>query len=215
VLDGESYSTDYYLRRYLGERVELLPMRAWWKNNNRIISKRIWLIDSDQAVNFEAIAAIPENMLMTRRLVRLPVVAEFYQSIPDKPEAIFAEQLAFGYTNAKTVTVKRGETLVIDVWWQALRRPDFNYSAGFLVMNGDFILAQIDGNFDSGRLDAQVLPIGTWTADMRRINIPANAATGQYELKVAVYDWRDGMRLSIDPDSTENLFTLLRVIVEE
>lgn len=213
VVDGESYSTDYYLQRFLGERVAILPMRPWW--DHPVLGERIWLIDSDQAVNFEAIAAIPENMLMTRRLVRLPVVAEFYQSAPDAPQAIFAQQLALGYTHTETLSVKRGETLVIDVWWQALRNPAFNYSAGFILMRDGFVLTQVDGNFDSGRLDAQVLPIGTWTPDMRSIVVPLDASPGEYQINVTVYDWRDSTRLEIEPASTENLFTLLTVIVEE
>lgn len=215
VLNGEPYSIDYYLRRFLGERVEILPMRAWWKSENPEISGRIWLIDSDEAVRFEAIAAIPDNMLMTRRLVRLPVVAEFYQRVPDEASASFGEQLALGYSNVETLTIRRGETLVLDVWWQALQMPDFNYSAAFYLMSDGWVLTQVDGNFDSGRLDAQVLPIGIWIPDMRLINIPADAPLGEYELKVTVYDWRDSTRLAIDPASSENLFTLLRVIVED
>jgi dolichyl-phosphate-mannose-protein mannosyltransferase len=215
VVNGEPYSTDYYLRRFVGERVEILPMRAWWRAENPAISERIWLIDSFQAVRFEAIAAIPDNMLMTRRLVRLPVVAEFYQRVPDEALANFDGQLALGYTDTETITVKRGETLVIDVWWQALWRPDFNYSAAFLLMREGFVLTQVDGNFDSGRLDAQVLPIGTWTPDMRLMDIPDDAPLGEYELRITVYDWRDNTRLAIEPESAENLFTLLTVIIEE
>lgn len=215
IVDREPYSTDYYLRRYLGERVEILDMRPWWQNKERAMSDRIWLIDSDQAVNFEAIRRIPDTMLMTRRLVRLPVVAELYQTIPDAAQAVFGEQLALGYTNTEALSVKRGETLAIDVWWQALRMPDLNYSAAFLVMNEGFLLTQVDGNFDSGRMDAQVLPIGEWTPDMRLIEIPHDAPLGQYELKVTVYDWRDSSRLAVEPESAEHLFTLLIVNVED
>lgn len=212
VLRGEPYSTDYYLRRYLGERVTLLEMADWVENP--VYSERIWLIDSGQAVRFEAIDQIPENMLMTRRLVRLPVVAEFYQTVPDAPDAIFGEQLAIGYTN-DPLTVQAGQTLTIDMWWQAIRIPDFNYSASVQVWGAGWIVNQTDGNFDSGRLDAQVLPIAAWTPDTRIIEIPPDTAPGEYEIRVTVYDWRDNTRLTLDSPSEDNLFTVTTIIIEE
>ena len=212
VLRGEPYSTDYYLRRYLDERVTLLPMAEWVENP--VYSERIWLIDSGQAVRFEAIDQIPDNMLMTRRLVRLPVVAEFYQTVPDSPDAIFGEQLAAGYTN-EPMTAQAGETLVLDMWWQAIRTPDFNYSASVQVWGDGWIVNQTDGNFDSGRLDAQVLPVGAWTPDTRVIEIPPDTPPGEYDIRVTVYDWRDNSRLVVDDDSEDNLYTLTTIHITE
>ncbi|MEM9951715.1 MAG: glycosyltransferase family 39 protein [Chloroflexota bacterium] len=210
VLRGEPYSTDYYLRRYLDERVTLLPMDEWVANPT--YSDRIWLIDSGQAVRFEAIDQIPADMVMTRRLVRLPVVAEFYQQVPDAPDAIFGEQLAMGYTNAP-LTVTAGETLIVDMWWQALRTPDFNYSASVQLWRDETLIAQTDGNFDSGRVDAQVLPLELWTPDTRTLAIPSDTSAGTYDLRVTVYDWRDNTRLSVDSDAPDNLAPLTTVEV--
>lgn len=210
VLRGEPYSTDYYLRRYLDARVDLLPMADWVANPT--YSDRIWLIDSGQAVRFEAIDQIPANMAMTRRLVRLPVVAEFYQRVPDDPVAIFDEQLALGYTNAP-LTISAGQTLTVDMWWQALRTPDFNYSASIQVWGDSGIIAQTDGNFDSGRLDAQVLPIDVWTPDSRQIVIPPETPAGEYTIRVTVYDWRDNTRLSPDIPAENNLVDLVTVTI--
>lgn len=211
VLRGEPYSTDYYLRRYLGERVTLLPMAEWV--TDPVYSERIWLIDSGQAVRFEAIDAIPENMAMTRRLVRLPVVAEFYQRVPETPDAIFGEQLALGYTN-EALTAQAGQTLVVDMWWQALRLPDFNYSASVQLWDGDVLITQTDGNFDSGRVDAQVLPIGTWTPDSRSLSLPADLSSGRYSIRVTVYDWRDNSRLPVDDGASNDLYQMTTVIIE-
>lgn len=212
VLRGEPYSTDYYLRRFLGERVTLLPMADWLENP--VYSERIWLIDSGQAVRFEAIDRIPENMLMTRRLVRLPIVAEFYQTVPSTPDAIYGEQLAVAYTN-EPMTVQAGQTLIIDMWWQAIRTPDFNYSASVQLWGDGQIMNQTDGNFDSGRLDAQVLPVGAWTPDTRSIDIPPDTLPGEYDLRVTVYDWRDNTRLPPDSASEDNLYMLTTITIEE
>jgi len=208
VLRGEPYSTDYYLRRFLGERVTLIPMADWLENPT--YSERIWLIDSGQAVRFEAIDLIPEDMAMTRRLVRLPVVTEFYQTVPDEPDAIFGEQIATGYTN-DSLTVSAGETLVIDLWWQAINAPDFNYSASVQLWGDGWLVNQSDGNFDG--VDAQVLPVGAWIPDTRIIEIPPETPPGNYEIRVTVYDWRDNTRLPVNVDAEENLVTLVEVTI--
>ncbi|MGB7338906.1 MAG: glycosyltransferase family 39 protein [Phototrophicaceae bacterium] len=210
VIRGEPYSTDYYLRRFLDTRVTLLPMDDWVAEP--VYSDRIWLIDSGQAVRFEAIAQIPDNMMMTRRLVRLPVVAEFYQRVPDAPTATFDEQIAVGYTN-DTLTAQAGNPLTIDLWWQAVRTPDFNYSASVQLWGDARLIAQADGNFDNGRMDAQVLPVGIWTPDTRQLMIPSDTPAGIYDVRITVYDWRDNTRLAVLPDDSDQLATITQVIV--
>lgn len=212
VLRGEPYSTDYYLRRYLDARVTLLPMADWVANPT--YSDRIWLIDSGQAVRFEAIDQIPDNMLMTRRLVRLPVVAEFYQRVPDAPQFIFGEQIALAYTNAP-LTISAGDTVTVDMWWQAIRTPDFNYSASIQIWDNTGIVAQVDGNFDSGRLDAQVLPLDAWTPDSRQIVIPPETPAGEYSIRVTVYDWRDNTRLPVNDANELSLISLSTLTITE
>jgi len=211
VIDGERFSTDYYLRRYLDARVRFHDMESW--TANPIISERIWLIDSGQAVNLEAIDALPDEMLLTRRLVRLPIVAEFYQMPPQSPQVVYGMQMALGYTGEARITLQAGEVLHLDVWWQALRPPDFNYSASFQIWDEAQVIAQTDGNFNSGRLDARVLPVGVWTPDTRRLRLPPDLPAGEYMLKVTVYDWRDGSRLAADSASPDHLYTLLTIVV--
>jgi hypothetical protein len=214
VLDGEPYSIDYYMRRYLGTRLSLLDMLEW--TDAPVLSNRIWLVDDDQAVNIEAEAVLEGmNYVQTRRIVRLPIVAELYQPLPEENAAIFGEQLALGYTGEEVLTVRRGETLILDIWWKPLRALDFNYSASFQIWGdgASVPITQTDGNFNG--LDAQVLPLELWSADSRRLTIPTDAPFGEYTLRVTVYDWRDNSRLPVDNGSAENLFTLLRLIVQE
>jgi hypothetical protein len=214
VLDGEAYSIDYYMRRYLGTRLEFLDMREW--TNAPVMSDRIWLVDDDQAVNIEAEAVLESrNMAQTRRIVRLPIVAELYQTLPRENAAVFGEQLALGYTGEESISVQRGEELVLDVWWQPIRFPDFNYSASFQIWANEAAvpLTQVDGNFNG--VDAQVLPVEAWSTDSRRLLIPSDAPLGEYTLRVTVYDWRDNSRLPVDNGATDNLFVLLSIRIEE
>jgi hypothetical protein len=59
------------------------------------------------------------------------------------------------------------------------------------------------------------LPLALWSADSRRLTIPTDAPLGDYTLRVTVYDWRDNKRLPVDDDAAENLFTLLRLVVQD
>lgn len=211
VIDGEPYSTQYYLNRYLKGEIAYHDMLEWTEEPT--VNHRIWLIDSGQAVNPEAIAELPPGMVQTRRIVRLPVVAEFYQQTPSEPLVTFGELLQLGYTGFRDRTLAPGETLTLDAWWKALSQPEFNYSVGVFVMREGAVLVDEQGNFDKGRMDAGVLPVGEWVPDERSLTLPDDAPPGMYTVFVTVYDWRDGTRLSASPPADENLFPLLSVDV--
>ena len=74
---------------------------------------------------------------------------------------------------------------------------------------------QVDGNFDSGRLDAQVLPLDAWTPDSRQIVIPPETPAGEYIIRVTVYDWRDNTRLPVNDANELGLITLTTLTVTE
>lgn len=212
VVNGEPYSTDYYLTRFLGERPQIQRMSAWLANPQA--SQRIWLIDTHQNMANELHESLPETMQLTRWLEHEPLIIEFWQQAPTQSQVIFGEQLALGYVDATPLIAQTGETLLVDVWWQAVRTPDFNYSAGFKLLNSEgVVIAEQDGNFGNGRIDAQVLPVGEWSADTRRLLIPANTPSGTYTLYVTVYDWRDSTRLAASPEAEMDLFPLLEITI--
>jgi hypothetical protein len=210
VMDSEDpYTPDYYMRRYLGKPIHFYDMKAW--TADPVLGSRIWFIDSGMDVNHEALAVVDDTLIRTRRFFWEPLVADFWQMPPEASAVVFGEQLALGYLGAERIPIKRGETLTLDIWWQALRTPDFNYSASFVIPG----IAQHDGNFDSGRVDAQVLPVQQWTPDVRELTIPVDTAPGEYPLLVTVYDWRDGTRLDTLPQASDNLFQLATVVIEK
>jgi hypothetical protein len=220
VIDAEPFSIDYYMRRYIGTRLNFLDMLEW--TDAPVLGDRIWLVDDDQAVNIEAEAVLEGlNYVQTRRIVRLPIVAELYQPLPEEIAAVFGEQLALGYTGEESITVRRGEELILDVWWKPLRFPDFSYSASFQIWadGAGVPLTQVDGNFHADSspngVDAQVLPVDVWSTDVRRLTIPPDVPAGNYTLKVTVYDWRDNSRLPVDDRAEEDLFVLLKLEIIE
>ncbi len=217
VIEGEPYSTQYYLQRALGTSIDYDAMRDWLRDPDA--GPRLWLITDEQNIPNRARNALPQGMVQTRRVEQQPIVAELYQQQPEEIAATFDEQIALGYAGTPRIIVRPGETLWLDVWWRALRTPDFNYSASFQLwdgLRGDVsVLVQQDGNFGSGQIDAQVLPVEVWSPDVRTLEIPADAAPGAYPLRVTVYDWRDGSRLPVTPAADDDLFPLLTVIVAE
>jgi hypothetical protein len=121
--------------------------------------------------------------------------------------------LALGYTGEASLSIRRGEELIVDVWWQPVQTPSFNYSASFQIWGANGLLTQTDGNFNG--VDAQVLPPGAWSADTRRLTIPPDAPAGNYSLKVTVYNWQDNSRLSFENAPEDRLFTLLSITISD
>jgi len=195
VLRGEPYSLTYYLRRELNTPVPIVPLEGWLAQPRP--AERTWLIDAGWAVRFEALDALPPDAVQTRRYVLGVLVAELYQRIPAGPRATFGDQLALGcYALPPVLEARPGETLDLDLWWQALRPPDADYSVGlYLQAADDRVIAQQDGGFDRARLPTAQLPTDGWAPDARALVIPPDTPEGMYTLAVAVYDWRTGERL--------------------
>jgi hypothetical protein len=207
VLAGELWSLDYYMRRYMGVRLPLQRMDDWIKTP--ISAERIWLIDERLAVNFDAIAALPPGLIQTRRIVYLPVVAELYQRPPEQIDTVFGEQIALSYPDKSNKrTLKAGDVVRFDIWWQAHRPPEFDYSTSLVIMGENGVLVQQDKAFDDGRLNATALPVQIWQPDTRTLVIPPDASPGRYTVFITVYDWRTGERLSTSTQDPEELYPL-------
>jgi hypothetical protein len=209
VIRGEPYSMDYYLLRY-GIKAEFTPLLDWLQNP--VTPERIWLIDADWAVRFEAIEALPPDMVLTHRPVVLPVVSELYQRPPQTIITTFADTFALGSTTSD-IALAPGKRLILDLWWQALKPSDFDYSVGvYLVAPDGQVIAQDDGAFDRGRINATALPLDTWTHDARELDLPESLPSGEYMLLVAMYDWRDGRRLKPENGREDDLYLLATMV---
>lgn len=213
VFEGEPYSIDYYMRRYLDTRIDFRNMRIWTENPTS--GERIWLIDSEFAVNPEAIEAIPESHIQTRRIVWLPIVAELYQRPPESSDVRFGDEIALAYAGPDTLEGRPGDTLMVDVWWRALNPPQTDYASGIQLIGPQGLVAQNDGAFDSGRISAPDLPRDRWVPDARPLDLPANLPAGEYSLVAVVYDWRTGTRLDTDPPAENELYPLAQVRIVE
>jgi hypothetical protein len=215
VISAEPYSMTYYLRRFMGTAPEMIQVRDWLEQP--VYSDRMWMMDASWAVREEAIAALPSGMAQTRRHVLGNLVTEFYQREPSGPLTTFGDQLAFGVAHVPDrMEAAPGQTLYLDLWWRALRQPDTDYSVGvYLVAPDGRVVAQHDGGFDRGQIPAVALPVDRWTPDTHALTVPIDASPGQYTLLVAVYDWRDGTRLTPEEGRENQSYGLAVVEVKE
>ncbi len=215
VISAEPYSMAYYLRRFMGAAPELVQVRDWLAQP--VYSDRMWMIDASWAVREEAIEALPPGMAQTRRHVLGNLVTEFYQREPSGPLTTFGDQLAFGIAHLPDrMAIAPGQMVSFDLWWRALRQPDTDYSVGvYLVAPDGRVVAQHDGGFDRGQLPAFALPLDRWTPDTHSLTVPIDATPGGYALLVAVYDWRDGTRLTPEDGREDQSFELAVVEVTE
>jgi hypothetical protein len=206
VINAEPYSLSYYLRRFMGAAPELIHVRDWLEQP--MFSDRMWMIDASWAVREEALAALPPNLTQTRRHVLGNLVTEFYQRAPAEPLTVFGDQIALGVVDLPAQAAS-GQPLHLDLWWRALRQPDADYSVGiYLVAPDGRTVAQQDGGFDRGQIPALALPQDRWTPDARSLTVPADAPPGEYLLLAAVYDWRDGSRLTPQGGREDNAYLL-------
>jgi hypothetical protein len=213
MVAAEPYSMAYYLHRFMGEPVTIIDVDDWliYAGNQA----RVWLTDARSAVTQEAIDALPPGMVQTRRYVLGVLVTEFYQRPPDEPRTTFDDQIVLG-SDLDAMEAVPGQTLHLDLWWRALRQPDTDYSVGiYLVDSQGRTIAQQDGGFDRGQVPAVALPQDHWTPDARALTVPPDALSGEYGLLVAVYDWRDGSRLTPDDGREDKsyLLAMVRVMV--
>lgn len=212
VMATEPYSLDYYLRQQRSERHPVQRLRTWLEAPS--VPDRLWFV-AVEGVPAPALEQLDAQMLRTRRVERLPIIAELYQRTPAAEAARFGEQITLGtWPQAEIATLRPGELLAFDLWWRAQRTPETDYSVSVQLWGPDSRIAQVDGGFDRNRIPGPLLPLNVWTPDPRTLLIPADAAPGEYTLRVTVYDWRTGARLSVEPAVPDDLFPLARFRIE-
>lgn len=212
VIRAEPYSLGYYLGKYLGAPVSFTPFAEWMANP--VTPDRIWLIDGDWAVRFEAIDALDSDVVMTRRVVVIPIVAEFYQRPPERVLTTFGGMFALASRQTDGLQAAPGQPLTLELWWRLVRPADFDYSTAVFLMAVDGrVISQQDGTFDKGRVNPTAMPAETWVFDERALDVPADLPPGEYQIMVAVYDWRDNTRLAPDGGRDDRLYPLTTITV--
>ncbi|MGH2592846.1 MAG: hypothetical protein ACRDGG_04975 [Anaerolineae bacterium] len=105
-----------------------------------------------------------------------------------------------------------GQTLTLDVTWEALIRPPLDYST-FLHLSATSDappLAQVDRPL-GGSYPSAVWRAGDHVADRLALPLPSDLGSGEYTLWLGIYYWQTGERLAAIVDGAEQADARVRV----
>lgn len=150
-------------------------------------------------------------MLAVAIYMPLKVIAPAYQPLtlprhvvwrlPQRTDIVFGDQMMAlrGYTLEHN---EAESTLDVTLYWEALRPPDFNYSAFVHLIDGaDAVVAQQDHAPGEGR----GLPPVAWQTedivpDLHRLPLPPDIEVENHRLRVGLYNWESGVQLPASQD---------------
>ncbi|HSM57255.1 MAG TPA: glycosyltransferase family 39 protein [Candidatus Sulfomarinibacteraceae bacterium] len=154
------------------------------------------------------LAAISLFILATYVLFR--VIAPAYHVVPEpkttlltvsqRTEVTFDEMFALRGYEWSTEPLGDKTQLTVAFYWQAVRKPDFDYSVFVHVLDAQ---GQMQAQHDQAPGADDDFPPLAWKAgdivvDRRVLEAPGDAAAGDLQLRVGVYNWQSGERLKTD-----------------
>jgi hypothetical protein len=87
------------------------------------------------------------------------------------------------------VDYRAGETVLITLLWQAIRRPDAGYTVFVHLTRPDgSVISQHDGLPANGARPTDTWSPGDQISDDHQFSIPADTPPGEYWLRVGMYD---------------------------
>ena len=125
------------------------------------------------------------------------------QLVPRKTDLLFGK--AFALRGYRVERISDGTAIVLTLYWQAIGRPDFDYSAfAHLIDRSGRLIAQQDHapGADEGFLPTH-WQVGDVVADRHVIALPKNAGSVVYRLRVGLYNWQTGAQLPVRSGGSE------------
>jgi len=157
-----------------------------------------WLV-----VGFMALlsAAAPFTVIAPHYLPPPALSPAQIAGIPHRVDADFGGEMKLLGYDLRTASVRPGEAVHLTLYWQSLIAMDRNWSVFLhIVDNEGIIVAQRDRYPGQGLMATTLIHPGQTFADDYVVPIPASAYTPvQMQIRVGLYDLRDGTRL---PTST-------------
>ncbi len=117
--------------------------------------------------------------------------------LPHKSGATFGDQIRLAGYAARVEP--GGGAVKLTLYWEALRTPDFNYSAfAHLLDAGGQVVAQQDRapGEDRGYPPQAWLPEDI-VIDEHTLPLPPGGAGKPYKLRVGLYNWQNGQQLPV------------------
>jgi hypothetical protein len=118
-------------------------------------------------------------------------------TVPDKTDYVFGDMIALrGY---RTETDRARSKVTVTLYWQALRKPDFDYSAFTHLLDSS---DQVAGQKDQAPGEDRGYPPSVWrpediVADPHTISLPSGNASSSYRFRVGLYNWTTGAQVPV------------------
>ncbi len=167
-------------------------------------------------------ATVAGSMLAVALSMPLNVIAPAYVpttlprhvlwTLPQRTDIIFGDEMVAlrGY---KVTLDEKTATLDVTLYRQAMRQPDFNYSAFVhLIDSTDEVVAQQDHAPGEGR----GYPPTVWqpediVADLHRLPLPTSTDLDGYRIRVGLYNWETSVQLpATEKGSPAGTFVILQ-----
>ena len=103
-------------------------------------------------------------------------------------QQVFGGELALGHWSMRdSVQVRPCQRINIESWWQAVKPPAANYSIQLALVNlaGESVGASNDR---LTTVNTGVWGPDAWFLDVRPLQVPCEAAPGEYPLVLSIYD---------------------------
>jgi uncharacterized membrane protein len=206
---------------------EVIKVRAntlsWWTGDRKQYSVALGIMDGNdtwdvsrrlrpKVIESELLTPLPADgtllQLMTFRNTwegAKPVLQERRFTVPEiehPMEATLGDQVGFLGYDLSPPPYKRGETLHLTLYWQAMTRMDMSYTVFVHSLNKDGIMG---GQWDS-MPGGGLLPTTSWLegeviTDGYEVPIRADAPPGEYVIAIGMYDAHTGERLEVRDES--------------
>jgi hypothetical protein len=141
------------------------------------------------------------------------LTADFTQvTPPSTPVAVIGANQELVLLDAELTERPITGTVTLDVTWQVLRPPDFDYQVFFQAVQpsaagGESVIAQLDVQPLQGERAATTWQPGEILTEQYQLAVDRAAFTADEPLRYlfGYYDWRDGARLPVDGGRDDKL----------
>lgn len=160
---------------------------------------RVWYLVRQGSVHQDILRTVESGRIATEFWGPWYFIATLYEGPPLSPGYRLGDAVRFrGDTLPAGRHYMPGDTLRVQTWWAVETPPGVDYSIGLHLIGPDgALVAQADGGPSGPYTPAQTSAWqpGQVYRDDRQLHIPWCLKSGDYEVRLVVYQWWDGTKL--------------------
>lgn len=163
---------------------------GWEIQRIRGSDRKVLLVDAQE------LGHVGASQTTLFRVNALSILKPANAAVPHRLDTLFGNQLALRGFALTPNEPRSGEELTVTLYWQALQRPDHNYTVFVHLENHDGkVIAQSDSYPVQGRYPTTSWSLGYVVKDVHQFTIPTNVASRHLHLVVGLYRLRTMQRL--------------------